>query len=197
METSLLPITVIVAITIFLVKEGLELWRKHQAHQRQTLAIKHMIADEIEKNNSVLSTLISTLVKIKDEHENFKISLLTTPSGSLRIGFKELTGQNETSWPIPNVSRAVFNKTFVQIASLNSELFKEAKNAYESVSEIEHIRDSLIDHIEDNAWQPDGFMVSFTEYGLEELIDAYLNLSRLYKTCTGNDLDKKKLRTFA
>jgi len=198
MESSLLPITVIAAITIFLIKEALELWRKHLEHQRQTIAIKHMLADEIEKNNYTLAILRRTLAKIKEEHEDYNISLDNTPSGSLRIEFREPTETNGTSWPIPNISRSVFNKTFVQLASLNFELFNEAKNAYESISEVEHVRNSLIDHItEEKESRPDGFLVSFAEYGLRELIDAYINLSKLYKSCTGNDLDKNKLRTFA
>ncbi len=197
METSLLPITVIVAITIFLVKEGLEQWRKHQGVQHQILAIKLMLADEIERNNYTLNTLRRTLIKIKDGNEKCEVSLGSTSSGSLRIEFKESADDFGTSWPVPNISRTVFNKTFVQLASLNIELFNEAKNAYESISEIEHVRNSLIDNIDEKEWHPDGFLVAFSEYGIEELVNAYINLSKLYKACTGNELEKNKLRAFA
>jgi hypothetical protein len=197
METTLLPITVIVAITIFVIKEALEHWRKYQSHQRQILAIKHMLADEIEKNNYTIAALRRTLVQIKEKHDKYEISLNRTPSGSLRIEFKEEVGGYGPSWPIPNVSRVVFDKTFVQLASLDLELFNKAKDAYESISEVEHVRNSLIDHLEEQEWHPKDLLVAFAEYGIDELVDAYINLSKLYKDCTGNDLDKHKLRAFA
>lgn len=194
---NILPATVVVAIVLFLIKEILEQLRKYQGHKRQVDAVKQMLSDEIEKNNYTVGTLRRTLIKIKDEHDKYEITLNMKPSGSLRIEFKEDKESYGPGWPIPNISRTVFDKTYVQLASLDKELFDKAKDAYESLSEAEHVRNSLIDNIEAPHIEGDGFLVSFAEYGIEELVTVYLNLAKLYKECTGRELDKNKLRTFA
>ena len=197
MDSSLLPATVFVAIAIFFIKEILEQLRKYQIRKREILAIKKMLADEIEKNNYTVSTLRRTLVKIKDENVKYEVSLNRTPSGALRVEFKKEDDDYGSSWPIPTVSRTIFDKIFVQLASLDIELFEFAKNAYESLAEVEHVRNSLIDSLEAQEWHPEGYLEGFAEYGIDELVDSYINLSKLYKECTGLDLDKHKLRSYA
>ena len=197
METTILPITVIVAVVIFLIKEARDLLGNHQNRKRQVLAIKNMLADEIEKNNFTIATLRRTLISIKNNHNINSVSLERTSSGSLRIEFKEAGQESGSGWPIRNVSNVIFDKLYVQLASLDIDLFNKSKDAYESLSEVDHIRSSLIDNIEDHEWPSDSYWESFVDYGLDELADAYVALTILYKECTGNDLDKHKIRAFA
>ena len=54
MDSIAFPITVLVAIVIFLAKEGLEVFRGIRRRKRQIAAYRCMLSDEIEKNHWVV-----------------------------------------------------------------------------------------------------------------------------------------------
>ena len=114
----------------------------------------------------------------------------------VRIEFIRPDSMLGANWPLLPVNRAIFSKTFVEIASLSADLFEESVSAYEAIAEVEHVYISLIDNIEDEAKQSEGLLESFADYGLRELEDANVALAKLYLRCTGKVLKDAKIRSF-
>ncbi|OGT69873.1 MAG: hypothetical protein A3H44_14320 [Gammaproteobacteria bacterium RIFCSPLOWO2_02_FULL_57_10] len=199
MSTTLLPITVIAAILIFFVKELLEYVRSKKKKSKKLAVYKRMIAEEIEINKTALGSLSQTLSTIRDgtDERNRIPRIIRTPSGALRIEFKEDDEDYGSGWPIPPISKAVFEKLYLELAELDPSFFEESARTYEAVAEIKHIRDSLIDYIEEDTLRPNGFLNSFAEWGEGQLEHSKSALSDLYFKCTGKQLERGRLRSFA
>ncbi len=90
-----LPATVIVAIILFFVKELLEVNRRRKANARKRLAIRRLVADEIERNNWTIKRLregISELEQATEELKGTKPKSLEEKLKSHRIGVTLIKG---------------------------------------------------------------------------------------------------------
>ena len=198
MSIDFLPITVIAAIVIFLSKETLEYIRNRRMKLKKLLVFKRMIAEEVEINTAVLSSLYSALTTICDDTANIERTprILKTPSGGIRIEFEAHPICFGTGWPLLPLSRTVFDRLYLELAELDPSFFETTARVYSAVAEIKHVRDSLIDHIENNNQTPDGFLASFSEWAQGVLEESRGSLATLYFECTGKTLERGKLRSF-
>ncbi|GHB76185.1 hypothetical protein GCM10008107_27060 [Psychrosphaera saromensis] len=196
MDSSVLPITVIVAISLFVIKEAVELYRRIMANRHKIAAIKKLLSSEIEKNNWVVKSLQRHLNGIQDGWYKSEYIIANTYPKGVRLEEKRSDGGGGGS-PIFEVSTSVFDKIVFELPVLDADLFALAETAYEGVAEIKHITDSLIENITNkvNHISPD-FMIAFCEYALDELNNSHTSLCSLYLKCTGNELTSHKLRTY-
>ncbi len=197
MDPSVLPITVIVAISLFIIKEAVELYRRIMANRRKIAAIKKLLSSEIEKNNWVVKSLQRHLNGIQDRWYKSEYIIANTYPKGIRLEEKRSDGGGGGGSPIFEVSTSVFDKIVFELPVLDADLFALAENAYEGVAEIKHITDSLIENVtnKDDHISPD-FMIGFCEYARDELNDSHTSLCSLYLKCTGNELTSHKLRTY-
>lgn len=188
---------VVVAICTFVAKEVLEFIRRLKADRRKVAAYKLLLADEVEKNNWVIRSLRFDLKELKEDWSTSTVTMEINKAGQKRL--KIVSEDGESSGVLPDVSRMIVTKVFTDIAVLDEKLFSAATEAYEAVSELEHVKNSLIEFVmtDDKLKQSSGFRDSFVDYAFREIADAYVSLSKLYKLCTGNDLADHKLRSFA
>lgn len=196
MDSNFFPITVIAAISLFLIKELVELYRRIMADKRKSSAIKRLLSSEIEKNNWVIKSLRRHLQSVQDGwHESEFVVVSSYPSG-YRIQEKRNDGGGGGA-PLFQVSTTVFDIVVFELPVLDGALFKLAENAYESLAEVKHVSNSLVEHINNKDDHPDhDFMTLFCEYALEEVDEAYKHLSILYEKCTGEELKSHKLRSY-
>ncbi|MBX9266813.1 hypothetical protein [Chromobacterium violaceum] len=194
--SNALPITVLVAIAIFLLKETLEFVKKNRTESRKIKAYKYILSEELEKNNYIISTLKRSLKDIESDFDEYQISLSKTNEGISLISFTRKQDGGKSTGPLPETHSSVFNKIFVEIAALDEELFNLAAEAYAGIAEVGHVRRSLIDYVVHKDEHPEDILVPFSSYGIEVLDDSHEKICALYRKCTGNELKIHKIRSY-
>lgn len=188
-----LPITVISAVGLFALKEVGELFKRRAEKSRKVSAYKILIAEELQKNAWTIKHLKSLMHDIGDEP--FKsLTFAKDVVGEYRIFVKRVDGDGGST-VLPVVHTAIFDKGVVEIASLDSSLFNVAKNAYEDLAEVRHIRNSVLTLAEDTVRAE--FITGLPGYAMSKLDAAEASVNALFKACTGVDISKHKLRSFA
>jgi hypothetical protein len=184
----LLPSTVVAAIILFGLKEILEWNRRRRANKRQIAAFKTLLARECELNRWALERLDCALVEMSGQSQvelesDYEIERRRTG----KIIFRNDDG---SSWPLPETHLDFMRDNMFDVAALDGTLFPLLKAAYDSVIDLEHVRDSLISYLEDG----DQHLEAFIDYGRHVLNDVKSNLEKLYFECTGSQLDKGRVR---
>jgi hypothetical protein len=196
--TSIVPVTVVVAVTIFFTKELLEFFRRRFADQRKLAAIKTMFARELELNNWTLKTLRRTLDAIDEglkESSPRIFSIREERGGRTIIRVGEHGSSKFSEWQIPNVHTDIMPKHMLDTATLDKDLFQALQLAYDATADLQHVRDSLIRTVANEQQQIDmAFVEPFIDYAKRELDDIAPDLSQLYKLCTGKALEDHRLR---
>lgn len=192
-------VAIFTAIGIFLAREVLEARRRHIAKKRQLAALKANLARQCEFNNWSYQTLTRALKHVGgslelNDGDVHKLTFLR--NGGIRL----TTFRNErghAGMMLPKVRVAEFEDRIMQAAELDAELQSLTDEATAESAEMLHVRDSLITHLieeDDDVEMPDGILLDFTRYGLEQLDRTYDALNKLYVYCTGNQLTAHRLR---
>jgi hypothetical protein len=190
---TLFPTTVIAAILLFLFRELVEIGRKRKAKKRKIGAFKAVLAEEIERNFWAWKQLRRALEYIKQDileggHSLYEIC--QDPAGALTFKVAQENGSS-SSHVLAETDKEGFSRILVEAAELDDVLYRAARDAYDQVAEVSHVRSSLINQLaEDNAVMLRGMV----EYGVETLDHGLPAIERLYEICTGEKLRKHKLR---
>ncbi|AWF80459.1 hypothetical protein BTJ40_06325 [Microbulbifer sp. A4B17] len=199
-EISLLPVTVIVAILLFIVKEVLELFKKGRESKRKLFAYMSLISEELELNLWALKRLLKIVTDIEnqeEDHPNANYTLLIKESGQEYIHGYDGDDLIE-SCSIPIVHDKYYEKFIASIAELDANLFNLAQWSYEEVRNMGHVRTGLIKALlaeENNEPFPHDLRKSgFLDYAKSELADTFTAMNALYKECTGNELQQHRIR---
>ncbi len=195
---TLLPITVVVAILLFIAKEVVEVVRRHSSDSRKLQAMKLLLARECERNLWAIKSLRGILINVPEPNEKSPQSFVTIEP---RINGKSIAkitshdGGSSGSRQVPDVHKELMAKYLFDVATLDSKLFAVFEPAFDSLAELEHIRESLV-HIhetEKEADNPDLFR-GFAVYALSEIDRVEQRLGLLYQHCTGKNLEMHRLR---
>lgn len=199
-DVSLLPVTVVVAILLFIVKEVLEFFKKRRESKRKLFAYKSLISEELEVNLWAHKRLLMIVTDIESQKEDY-------PNASYKLLIKEC-GQEYIhgydgddlikSCPIPMVHEKYYEKFISSIAELDSNLFNLTQSSYEEVRNMAHVRSSLIKGLlaeeNDEPFPHDIRKSGFVDYAKSELADTFTAMNALYKELTGNELQQHRLR---
>jgi hypothetical protein len=185
---ALLPSTVIVAIILFVIREILEWNRRRRANNRQIEAFKTLLARECELNRWALERLDRALIEMSGQSQaelesDYEIERRT----SGKIFFRNDDG---SSWPLPETHSDFMRDNMFAVAALDETLFPLLEAAYDSVIDLTHVRDSLIEYME----EADQHLEAFIDYGRNELADVKAELEKLYLACTGSQLETGRVR---
>ena len=199
-DVSLLPVTVVVAILLFIVKESLEFFKKRRESKRKLFAYKSLLSRELELNLWTYKRLLMIVTNIEsqeEKHPNAHYTLLIKESGQEYIHGYDGDDLIE-SCPIPIVHDKYYEKFIANIAELDSHLFNLARSSYEEVRNMAHVRSGLIKGLlaeENNEPFPHDIRKSgFLDYAKSELKDTFTAMNALYKECTGSELQQHRLR---
>ena len=195
---SLVPVTVLAAVVLFLLKEAVEYVRRTRADSRKIHALKALLARECELNFWTIKSLRSILINVPkpdDGNPQIVVRVEKREGGVPVVRITSTDGGVDSIRHIPRAHRELMSKYLLDVATLDKDLFAALEPAYDSVAELEHVRESLI-RIEESAGEIDldQFLGAFSEYAIDELKDAEEALARLYKHCTGKPLEKHRLR---
>ena len=196
-QNSILPITVVAAIALFVIREVVESLRRRGANRRRISAIKKMLARECEQNNWFLR-------RLGDAFRGGAVGLLQEPQIKLRIVTNSINepqllsqfadGDMFSQMPVPKCHRKALESHLLDVAIVDKTLFALMEEAYSSVLEMEHVRSSLLENLSGERKDDDDFIISFLEYGLREFDDAKASIEALYRGCTGKVLTEFRLR---
>lgn len=189
------PLTVVTAIALFVAKEVTEGIRRYKSRSRKASAIRILLVEEIERNNYSIHSLRHILRGTQGWAEldpRVTFSLRTDASGRLHYRRNESDGGYAQS-PMPNVHRKHFDRFLPDLAEVDSELFEQARKGYEKLAELDHIRNSLIALLAEKDLG-DRDLEGFSQYALHVIQDVEMGLGSLYTFCTGNSLEKKRMR---
>ena len=199
-EIDLLPITVVVAISLFIVRETLDYYRKSKEAGRKREAYKLLISEELELNLWAQKRIHSIVTDIEDEEGNYpnaSYTLTVKESGKEYIQGNE-DGKLIFGCPVPVVHDRYYEKLISHIAELDAAFFKLSQSCYEEVRNLAHVRSGLIEALlaeENNEPYPHDIRKSgFLDYAKNELPMIYDAMNALYRECAGKELTEARLR---
>lgn len=186
--STLLPITVVVAVALFIVKEILEWVRRSRADRRKVEAFKTLLGRECELNNWAHRRLGEAVSKIKESYEGeeeYTYAIKRRESGEIVLEARDEDENLAASWPLPIVHTDIMGKLMLDVAMLDQALFGSLETAYDATINLNHLRQSLINFIEDH---DDVHLEGFVDYAQRELPDVHVEMEELYQACTGQEL---------
>ncbi|WP_122503149.1 hypothetical protein [Pseudomonas viridiflava] len=190
--SSIFPVTVICAIVLFFIKEVVEMFKRAAERKRKISAYKTLIAEELKKNAWTIETMKEKCADInKDDFERMTYSKEPSGNETVQIWF---AGGTIGSSPLWQVHTGIFDKSIVDLAVVDKALFDAAKETYQYLAEVKHIRGYFSDLTAQDSMR--GFIKGFADYGLGTLDEAAKSVSALYLKCTGEELDEHKLRSY-
>jgi hypothetical protein len=194
---QLLPITAIVAIGIFVLKEAVEAWKRHQADRRKIKAARYLLARECEQNLWVIRSLHDALTnagEVISEGRPDDFRIIKRESGAKNWVKTYENGDLSRGGMLYPVKRIIIDSMGQTIAELDPRLFRELEGGIDAVNELNHLHDSLVNYVMDADEREKSFFDGFVVYALKELHDIYRGIDKLYRACTGKRLTKFRLR---
>ena len=190
---QLLPVTVIGAIILFIIKELLEAKRREKANARKRRAVRRLIADEIERNNWTIGRLrdgIST-IETAMEISGFNLSIRTGTHGE-RYLRSELSGKLHSESLIGRVHSEALSSNLLELAIIDEHIFDEALEASDATKELDHVLKLMIEEVSNK----DHFMqlVGLADFAKAEIADCERTLSNFYGSITGRNLEGRRIR---
>lgn len=186
---SVLPVTVVSAIGLFLIKEVRESFKKKAEKKRIISAYKMLIAEEAMKNAWTIKTLRSAFRIISDELF-VRAECEIAEGGAILIDFHTEVSNGGSSLSIVHTS--LFDSVIVDLAVTDSGFFAAATRSYEALAEVEHCRGQIYQFIKDDEMH---HLIGLADYAASKLAEAEDELKKLYWFCTGKDLTHK-IRSF-
>ena len=173
-----LPLAVAVALGLFVAKETLEATRRFITDRRKLTAIRTLVAAECRRNAWTISKLKDALERVASPRDGLENIYIETRSDGAEI-FSEEHEQGHGSFPLTPVHRSAVEKFMFEAASLDRKLFEQMVTTLEAVSDIDHVRRSLIHMVKTF----DPHLEGFGEYGLSEIADARVEIEGLFRLC--------------
>ncbi len=187
---NVIPIAVIVAIGIFLLKELLEYIRRERLNGRKLKAIRRFLAAECERNSFAIQKLNENVREVDEAHTHgWKVFVDQLRNGLPRLTIEDDEGHHGSSIIRP-IHIEALQKYFFEVASLNPALFEVMEGTLDMLIEAKHVRESLLEYVTDDPQH----LVGFAEYASEELDDALEAIRALYFKCTNEPLAAWRVR---
>lgn len=186
---SVIPLTAIVALAIFITREFMESIRRFFANRRKRHALRLLLAAECEKNQWFIQWMRSHIPSLLSDFEvGADIEIKKTAAGYDRLFIRR--GPNSSSSPVPQVRSTIVDRHLLEVASVDRKLFNALEAVATSLPILTHLRDGLIEHIsEERQW-----LESWSVYALREMQDVEVVNTALYKICTGKPSIPPRIR---
>ena len=189
--TSILPITVVAAVSLFIVKELLEGYRRWHANRRKRMITRTLLAFECERNHWSIKSMRRIVEDMQENQENMCLKKDVSGQFLFRI---ERSGRLWSQKPIPTVHKTYFDRYLIDVALVDRYVFQNLLSTYDAILELEHIRKGILDYSQPSDVIDVGDTEGFSVYALRVLDDAYAALDKFYQRCSGKKLDVHRLR---
>lgn len=190
-----LPAAVYTAIFLFAVREFLE-WRRRKGIDARKLSVyKRVLADECERNHWFIKRLKDLALTGAEMKVPYKIT--NEASGQQSWGFYHKDdGSLASGGALPKVRVDTFERLAVEVAYVHQGLAEKVRTALDSVLELQHLRDGVLDYQNDQPGHMSAAALQegFFGYALDVMEEHLETLSVLYLACTGKVLREHRLR---
>lgn len=199
---TIIPASVLVAVLLFIVREGLDLLKRRRSDARRIEAIKKIIARELELNFGTIKNIREIVARatecLSDEQQEVEATLsfaITRNDFGQAIFSMYVDGNIFSQFPIRKVHTELLAKYMIDIAVLDDTLSAQAEAAYDAQMELAHVQNSILQHLNpDHQEYEQERAKPFCEYATAELERVYAALNDLYVACKGVRLAKDRLR---
>tara|TARA_Y100001934_G_scaffold280196_1_gene386185 strand:+ start:145 stop:870 length:726 start_codon:yes stop_codon:yes gene_type:complete len=187
-----LSIGAIVAITLFIIKEVLEAYRKNASKNRKIKALKTILAEEIKLNYWVWKQIESIVKKVKEMPPETLYQIISSTSGTERFEYVRPDGGGGGIF-VPEIKDQVFTQLITEIAELDEDFYSRSIEYGKGVAELQHLRHGVFDFIHETP-KGEHYAEGFCEYALDELPDIKDKFQKLYIECTGDTELQHRMR---
>ena len=192
MFLQIIPITVVVAVILFIGRELLDYFKNKKAKNRKVKVIKSLLSAEMEINHWVIESLIPIFTGIKKNWgiDDYCVENSFTGKPVVRIERKNSSG----TVSISDVSTSVYEKVAIELAELDEKFFEDAMSTYEELAAVRYFTDVLISEInnKDSHIHKD-YMKQVLVAPIDQLEIAQKYVSNLYFSCTGKEMKGGRL----
>lgn len=188
--TLLLPLAAFVAIGLFILKEILEFRRKVAERRRRLDAAKRLLAFETERNVYSRNRLADVCRDIKAHVEyanTYEFCVEFWKDGKAHYRRRERrTAALASGMPIPRVHRTEIDRWLPTVAEVSEDFYQKVMSVYASISEMEHVRSSLLYYLDPDDPNEREWLRAFVEYAVNEMERVEPVLLDFYQACTGS-----------
>ncbi|MGF6207637.1 hypothetical protein [Pseudomonas frederiksbergensis] len=188
--SKLFPITVVVAIFLFLIKEVFEFFKKKSEKSRKISAYKILIAEEMSKNAWTIFILREVIKRLRDS--TLSVEVLKAPDGSTHV--KTSKGDDYTTGIVLPFHSSIFDKHIVDLAVLDKVFFLRMKDTYQKIAEAKVSITTTLEICKD-------FRCNLVSNVVLDNLVAVINAAEVqvketFTLCTGKQLDSHKPISF-
>lgn len=191
--SSVFPITVIVAIGLFFVKECAELIKRRRERSRKLRAIKLLMRDEIERNHWAFKVFFNAVSALGDpRHASFRLRV--SADGKEHYEMLDENGELVRGAWLPRFHDEQYTRLLLPLAELKEDLFDDVRDLYTEIAELDHYRNLLLSVLQGEDVQPDEESAKWFLVSLAEERERYVGqLSHVYRLLTGTALTRWRL----
>ncbi len=197
---TLIPASVFVAISLFIIREILDGYRKSKVKKNEIRALKLIFARECQLAwyiNERFKTICNQFEPFEGKPSKecpFKLSISKSAAGKLRYLITE-DGSPRSSGVLAEPSLTSFTKHLYDASKLDEAFYDKVDMGYKAIIELRHFYEILVDH-DDVAHLTgvDTVLSGFASFALKEMVWIEQNLKDLYQYCTDKELTKGLLR---
>ncbi|MFH0731066.1 MAG: hypothetical protein V2B19_32580 [Pseudomonadota bacterium] len=200
--TNLIPITAIVALVLFIIRELLDLFKKLLERNRELSVYKKLLSEEIKHNHFVLNLLnrvLKVAVKFNNDNvESIKCEVNTDRYGSeyVSIDLGEGPGNRRVSMGLKNFSTEVFDSHIVNLARFDGKLYKSIRKTYEEIRMWKTIRNDLVCYLANEIQDIRSLYLNFNLRMLKQEMKAnFKSLEDTYLLLTGTEINLESSKT--
>jgi hypothetical protein len=189
---NLLPITALVAVILFVIRESLDIFKQKRGRNRRLAAAKAMMGYESERINYAKRNLFAICKDIESTYlkeEAFELySALLHSDGS--AAYRRMDEETESlafGIPIPRIPTVEISRWLPLVAELDQALYDHILGFYVEVAELEHLRSSLMKYLLHEEPESREWLTGFVEYAIGHEEQMTTSLLSFYKVCTGKN----------
>lgn len=188
--SKIFPITVVVAVFLFVIKEIVEFFKKRSEKARKISAYKILIAEEMAKNVWTIFILRKAVDRLGDP--SLTVEVLRGSDGTIHV--KTSKANDYATGIIPSFHSSIFDKHIVDLAVLDKMFFLRVKETYQKIAEIKVAIDSTLEICADPIYNLASSVVVKDLVGLINTSES--QIKETYTLCTGHQLDFHKPISF-
>lgn len=195
---QLFPITVVVAVILFLTREVIDSIKRHRAERREKEAIGSLLSEELERNYWTYKVIFRTLKEVKEYREIFPATtfhFIYRHDGSVLYRCNR-NGEYEdfsNGHALVDAHEKIYERVLTEVAKLDGKLFESMQKAYYSVRRLSEFRNALISYIENEEKNGDNHFDFWLEYAVKQEEEIYSDMNELYSQCAKTDLKEHRL----
>ena len=193
---SAVPITALIAIILFIVREILDLIKSRRKSFRSRKALKMLLAYELELNYWSLKSLFNLMKKLAEYESINDVELLINKGieTNYTVKIEEKRTGEWTGQAVPPFYFDRFEKLLLPVGELGENTYEKIQEAYSCLNELNDYRILVLNLFGSNEW------LEFPEMTFDylsgkstEFEKYYKQLNMAYKSLTGKELTKHRL----